>query len=82
MTANTIEFEDLLKIYDEETVEDIVDHWQNDPFTHPMVCYIHNDTLLKYEQGQLYCPEPGCQFHEHWIPIAVVNYWNEVDRDI
>lgn len=73
-----IEFEDLQKIYNDETIEDIVNYWQNDIFTHPILCTEHKRVVLKYVKGQLYCPEPGCQYHQHWIPIAIVDYWNEM----
>lgn len=76
-----IEFEDLLKIYSEEAVTDIVNHWQNSIFTRALTCYEHNNSVMKYEKGQIYCPEPNCQYHQHWIPIAVVDYWNNVGEE-
>jgi hypothetical protein len=82
MKNNTIYFEDLLKIYSEETVEDIVEHWQNDIFTHPMTCLRHSDTVLKYKQGLLYCPEPNCWHTQNWMPKAVLSYWNEIEEGL
>lgn len=75
----TIELEDLIKLYGEETVADIVNHWQESIFVHPMTCHDHSDVSLIYEKGQMYCPEPNCQHHQHWIPSVVMQYWLDIE---
>lgn len=75
----TIELEDLINLYSDETVQDIVEHWQSDIFMHPMTCTEHPNVVLKYEKGILYCPEKECFYHQHYIPTIVLKFWEEVE---
>jgi hypothetical protein len=77
----TIELDDLVAIYSEETVEDIINHWQNDIFTYALVCPEHFPILLQYKKGQLYCPIPNCQYHQHWIAEIVLRHWNSLESE-
>jgi len=77
MSLNTIKLEDLLKIYSDETVLDIIEHWQSDIFVHPLTCFNHGDISMLYRDGKLHCQEKDCQYNQDWIPMVVLKYWKD-----